>query len=147
MPVRNVKSIIVLLLFGAALIVMGVARVSLSDQGGQGAPASATASWPVGALGVALVLAGLGLLRRGYRDARTRLATDPPARTLRSGKAVAIVAGAIAAIAVVALASSVWRSQASSSHAAAPADARPPVARDGSIPAAAPDMPKSYQPR
>ncbi len=150
MRVRNTKLIILLLVFGIALVVVGVGRLNLSDQAGQSAPASAAASWTAGLIGLALVSAGLVLLRRGYVDARVRLAAHPPAKTLRPTQAVAIAAGAVVAVAVVAVGSSFFRTRATSQQATfAPAQAEPPAIRDGRAPAApapTPEMPKSYNP-
>ncbi len=139
---RNVKLILVLILVGIGLIVAGALRMDMNARAGQlTAPASLTASWTTGLIGVALLTAGLFLLRRGYVAARVRMAGNPPQEKARPTRVFLIIAGALAAVALVAFLLSMTE------HTSAPTQARTPVARDGSSPAPTPDMPKSYQPR
>ena len=63
---RSVKLILVLILFGVALIVAAVVPPDINGTAGS----SALGSWVMGLLGVASLATGLILLRKGYLAAR-----------------------------------------------------------------------------
>lgn len=63
---RSVKLILVLILIGVALIVAALVPTDMNSTAGS----SALGSWVMGLLGVASLVAGLALLRKGYLTAR-----------------------------------------------------------------------------
>ena len=76
---RSVKLILVLILFGAALIIGALMPADANST----APSPSLGTWVMGLLGVAFLCAGVALLRRGYVEARAARGGGPLTASLK----------------------------------------------------------------
>lgn len=91
---RSVKLILVLILFGVALIIAAVVPTDINGTAGS----SALGSWAMGLLGFAFLATGLWLLRKGYLASRQARGGGP---LPNSSRVLLVFSGVVALAAVV----------------------------------------------